>query len=174
MKCTQLFALRFNYLPIWFNYLSLPHPRPLLWFFRFVLSSAQATLVWISEKAQSISALELLSCCPNNLLASVAHYRTWDGPELYINGSTFVSVIGPLQFTITWYKNRHAGEQTTHWDIQNKRILSKVALFWMSQGAVCSPAWRFSYHVIVNCKGPIRRPFAMWRLWFGCFKAGFH
>ena len=32
--------------------------------------------------------------------------------------------IGPLQFTITWYENNHAGEQTTHWDIQNKRILS--------------------------------------------------
>ena len=29
-------------------------------------------------------------------------------------------VIGSLQFTITWYKNRHAGEQTAHWDIQNK------------------------------------------------------
>ena len=26
----------------------------------------------------------------------------------------------------------------------------------MSQWAVCSPAWRFLYHVIVNCKGPIR------------------
>ena len=57
-------------------------------------------------------------------------------------------IIGPLQFMITWYKNRHAGEQTTHWDIQ-------VALFWMSQWAVCSPAWWLSYHVIVNCKGPI-------------------
>ena len=29
-------------------------------------------------------------------------------------------IIGPLQFTITWYENRHAGEQTAHWDIQNK------------------------------------------------------
>ena len=28
--------------------------------------------------------------------------------------------IGSLQLTITWYKNRHAGEQTAHWDIQNK------------------------------------------------------
>ena len=25
----------------------------------------------------------------------------------------------------------------------------------MSQWVVCSPAWRFLYHVIVNCKGPI-------------------
>ena len=34
------------------------------------------------------------------------------------------TLIGPLQFTITRYKNRHAGEQTAHWDIQNKRIFS--------------------------------------------------
>ena len=27
----------------------------------------------------------------------------------------------------------------------------------MSQWAVCFPAWRFLYHVIVNCKGPINR-----------------
>ena len=24
-------------------------------------------------------------------------------------------VIGPLQFKITWYKNRHAGDQTAHY-----------------------------------------------------------
>ena len=35
-----------------------------------------------------------------------------------------LGAMGPLQFMITWYKNRHAGEQTAHWDIQNKRILS--------------------------------------------------
>ena len=28
--------------------------------------------------------------------------------------------IDPLQFTIKWYENRHAEEQTAHWDIQNK------------------------------------------------------
>ena len=65
------------------------------------------------------------------------------------------STIGPLQFTITCYKNCPAGEQATHWNIQNKRILSKVAFFWISQWAVCSLAWRFLYHVIVNCKGPM-------------------
>ena len=27
------------------------------------------------------------------------------------------SLIDPLQFTITWYKNRHTGEQTAHWGI---------------------------------------------------------
>ena len=26
----------------------------------------------------------------------------------------------PLQLTVTWYKIRHAGDQTTHLDIQNK------------------------------------------------------
>ena len=25
-----------------------------------------------------------------------------------------------LQLTVTWYKIRHAGEQATHWDVQNK------------------------------------------------------
>ena len=32
--------------------------------------------------------------------------------------------IGPLQDTITWYKIRHVGTQTAHWDIQNKEDLS--------------------------------------------------
>ena len=36
--------------------------------------------------------------------------------------------IGPLQFTITWYKNRHAGEQTTHWDIQKQKNI-KLSCF---------------------------------------------
>ena len=33
-------------------------------------------------------------------------------------------IIGPLQDTITWYKIRHTGTQTAHWDIQNKDDLS--------------------------------------------------
>ena len=28
--------------------------------------------------------------------------------------------MGPLQPMITWYRIHHAGEQATHWDIQNK------------------------------------------------------
>ena len=32
--------------------------------------------------------------------------------------------IGPLQDAITWYKIRHTGTQTAHWDIQNKEDLS--------------------------------------------------
>ena len=33
-------------------------------------------------------------------------------------------LIGPLQDTITWYKIRHTGTQTAHWDIQNKEDIS--------------------------------------------------
>ena len=29
-------------------------------------------------------------------------------------------LMGPLQLAVTWYKIHHAGEQATHWDIQNK------------------------------------------------------
>ena len=32
--------------------------------------------------------------------------------------------IGPVQNTITWYKIRHTGTQTAHWNIQNKEDLS--------------------------------------------------
>ena len=28
--------------------------------------------------------------------------------------------MGPLQLAVTWYKIHHAGEQATHWDMQNK------------------------------------------------------
>ena len=45
-------------------------------------------------------------------------------PDLYFQikarNAYDADTIGPLQFTITWYENRHDGEQTTHWDIQNK------------------------------------------------------
>ena len=33
---------------------------------------------------------------------------------------TVADTIGSLQLAVTWYKIRHAGEQATHWDIQNK------------------------------------------------------
>ena len=42
-------------------------------------------------------------------------FETWNVPAPQVP-----HLMGPLQFTITWYKNRHAGEQTAHWDIQNK------------------------------------------------------
>ena len=31
-----------------------------------------------------------------------------------------IEKMGPLQLAVTWYKIHHAGEQATHWDIQNK------------------------------------------------------
>ena len=31
-----------------------------------------------------------------------------------------VDANGPLQLAVTWYKIHHAGEQATHWNIQNK------------------------------------------------------
>lgn len=46
-----------------------------------------------------------------------------------------------MQFTITWYKILLADEQLVcMFNIQNKRKLSWVALFGMSQYKVCSPA----------------------------------
>ena len=36
------------------------------------------------------------------------------------NSNWKVSPMGPLQLAVTWYKIHHAGEQATHWDIQNK------------------------------------------------------
>ena len=39
--------------------------------------------------------------------------------------SAAVSVMGPLQLAVTWYKIRHAGEQAVHWDIQNKATSSR-------------------------------------------------
>ena len=34
--------------------------------------------------------------------------------------SSINAAMGPLQLAVTWYKIHHAGEQATHWDIQNK------------------------------------------------------
>ena len=80
--------------------------------------------------------------------------------DFNFNFGFVVEEMGPLQFTITWYKNCHAGEKTAQWDNQNKATSLNILLFWMSHWVVCSPAWRFLYHVIVNCKGPIVVP---WR-----------
>ena len=57
-------------------------------------------------------------------------------------------LMGPLQLKIAWYKIHHAGEQATHWDIQNKENAN-------AQWAACSPAWRIVCHVTASCKGPI-------------------
>ena len=66
--------------------------------------------------------------------------------------------MGPLHDTITWYKIRHTGTQTAHWDIQNNEDLS---LSDLSRFVLDAPvrslrsSWRILYHVIVSCKGPI-------------------
>ena len=47
-------------------------------------------------------------------------------------------------------QNRHTGEQMTHWDMLNKENSDLVAFFNMSQCVICSPVWRFLYHVIAQ------------------------
>ena len=39
-------------------------------------------------------------------------------PPLHLYPTSMV--MGPLQLAVTWYKIHHAGEQSPHWDIQNK------------------------------------------------------
>ena len=40
--------------------------------------------------------------------------------------------MGPLQLTVTWYKNRHVGTQETHWDTTNKELTSfKMVIFFV-------------------------------------------
>ena len=46
----------------------------------------------------------------------VCHYKIL----IMLNRQPLDMGIGPLQLAVTWYKIRHAGEQATHWDIQNK------------------------------------------------------
>ena len=36
----------------------------------------------------------------------------------------------------------------THWDMLDKENSNLVALFNMSQCVICSPVWRFLYHVL--------------------------
>ena len=61
-----------------------------------------------------------------NLRDFIRFYLSGMGPDSRSPAEAEVSVvsqqkpIGPLQLAVTWYKIRHAGEQATHWDIQNK------------------------------------------------------
>ena len=43
--------------------------------------------------------------------------------------------MGPLQLTVTWYKIRHAGEQATHWDMQDKATSSSSIFFMLPLAA---------------------------------------
>ena len=58
-------------------------------------------------------------------------------------------------WAITWYKNRHTGEQMTHWDMLKKATKSEFSLFNMSQCVICSPVWRFCTTWFLSCKRPI-------------------
>jgi len=67
--------------------------------------------------------------------------------------------IGPLNNTITWYKISYVGRQIAHWGmglLTTKQLFSlklKISSFWISQCAVCHPAWQILNHMIVLCKG---------------------
>ena len=42
--------------------------------------------------------------------------------------------MGPLQLAVTWYKIHHAGEQATHWDIQQQRKCKFVLMKSLCSG----------------------------------------
>ena len=56
-----------------------------------------------------------------NLTFEMRNFLQFDDDRRFL---TLKNTIGPLQDTITWYKIRHTGTQTSHWDIQNKEGLS--------------------------------------------------
>ena len=58
--------------------------------------------------------------------------------------------MGLLQLSNHVVQNRHTGEQMTHWDVLKKATKFEVSLFNMSQCVICSPVWRFLYHVIAQ------------------------
>ena len=58
--------------------------------------------------------------------------------------------MGHLQLSNHMVQNRHTGKQMTHWDMLNKENSNLVAFFNMSQSVICSPVWRFLYHVIAQ------------------------
>ena len=53
------------------------------------------------------------------LFIAFVSYRILNRTHCVVSFHSY-SLIGPLQLKITWYKIHHAGEQATHWDIQNK------------------------------------------------------
>ena len=59
--------------------------------------------------------------------------------------TTRQGLIGPLYDPVKWYKITHDVEQDEQWDFQTKgrsrwHGLVRVALFWKSHCATCSPA----------------------------------
>ena len=53
-------------------------------------------------------------------IQALTRRRRRDKPGTLGHNLPFCALIGPLQPAVPWYKFRHAGEQATHWDIQNK------------------------------------------------------
>ena len=67
--------------------------------------------------------------------------------------------IGPLHDPVTWYKiilvsKLHSGTSKTK---AGQGGLVRVALFWKSHCATCSPVYLLLYHVTGSCKGPIMK-----------------
>ena len=65
----------------------------------------------------------------------------------YVPRKTFSPLNGPFAANGHMAQTHHAGEQATHWDIQNNATSSSQAnaLFWMSQFVACSPVWWFFF-----------------------------
>ena len=64
-------------------------------------------------------------------------------PMCHKKKKTFSPLNGPFAANGHMAQTHHAGEQATHWDIQNKATSSSQAnaLFWMYQFVACSPVW---------------------------------
>ena len=97
-------------------------------------------------------------CLLDGILQQIKHFPR----RLFFSYSVIRRAIGPLQLTVTWYKNRPVETQETHWDKTTKiTILNDVSsLFVLSQCVSCVPTWRFLHHVTVSCKGPIQGLFS--------------
>ena len=70
--------------------------------------------------------------------------------------SWFVDIIGPLQLTVTWCKNRHVETQETHWDKTNKELASfKMVIFFVC--FVTVRLLRLNMAVFVPCDCKLQR-----------------
>ena len=67
--------------------------------------------------------------------------------------SWFVDIIGPLQLTVTWCKNRHVETQETHLDKTNKELASfKMVIFFVCFVTVCLLRLNMAVFVPCDCK----------------------
>ena len=69
------------------------------------------------------------------------------------------NAIGPLQLTVTWYKNRYVETQETHWDKTKKELTSfKMVIFF-----VCFVPVRLlrpNMAVVVPCDCKLQRAYS--------------